>query len=181
MLLTVKEARRPENLITSLSEKIPPLQGTDLIIYFRYKSHPMFEILLYESDMQKKVDYMLVNSIEELEGSEAVAELSQTCPALAIGPVFLPESLQGTENSLHELPLGLEASEQPFLWVLRNDIADGKPAVLPEGFLERVKGRAMFVNWAPQLKVLSHPSVGGFLTHNGWNSTMESMSMGVVA
>ena len=72
-----------------------------------------------------------------------------------------------SQEQLEQLALGLEGSEQPFLWVLRLDIAEGKPAVLPEGFEERTKERALIVRWAPQLKVLAHPSVGLFLTHSG--------------
>ncbi|GLJ32711.1 hypothetical protein SUGI_0658070 [Cryptomeria japonica] len=84
-----------------------------------------------------------------------------------------------SQEQLDELALGLEQSGHAFLWVLRSDIAQGQAAVLPEGFEERIKDRALFVKWTPQSKVLAHPSVGGFLTHSGWNSTLESISMGV--
>nr|ADE77461.1 unknown [Picea sitchensis] len=69
--------------------------------------------------------------------------------------------------------------KQPFLWVIRPDLIDGQSDVLPADFLEKVKDRSFFVRWAPQMKVLSHPSVGGFLTHSGWNSTLESICAGV--
>lgn len=76
-----------------------------------------------------------------------------------------------------ELAHGLEASAAPILWVLRSDL--GGPDCLPRGFKERNQGRIQTVEWCPQLLVLSHKAVGAFLTHCGWNSTLEAMSMGV--
>eukprot|EP01018_Ginkgo_biloba_P002825 Gb_25686 [translate_table: standard] len=84
---------------------------------------------------------------------------------------------------IREVAWGLEASEQPFIWVIReppNIEVMGDYGVLPEGFQERVKGKGLVINgWAPQLLILSHPSVGGFLSHCGWNSTLESINVGV--
>eukprot|EP01018_Ginkgo_biloba_P015348 Gb_41001 [translate_table: standard] len=78
-----------------------------------------------------------------------------------------------SKEQLEELAWGLEASNQPFLWVY------GQSALLPQQFLTRTKQRSCFVSWAPQLKVLLHPSVGCYLTHCGWNSTIESIYAGV--
>uniref|UniRef100_A0A0D6QYF3 Glycosyltransferase n=1 Tax=Araucaria cunninghamii TaxID=56994 RepID=A0A0D6QYF3_ARACU len=80
---------------------------------------------------------------------------------------------------LEEFALGLEATQRPFLWVLRSDLLNGEPVELPCGFKERTKHVACFVSWAPQLEVLSHTSVACFITHCGWNSTLESITMGV--
>jgi hypothetical protein len=78
-------------------------------------------------------------------------------------------------RQVRELALGLEASNQTFLWVVRSGDSDA-----PEGWEQRVAGRGMVVRgWAPQLAVLAHPSVGAFLTHCGWNSLMEAASAGV--
>ncbi|KAL6888985.1 hypothetical protein ACP4OV_010011 [Aristida adscensionis] len=93
-----------------------------------------------------------------------------------------------------ELAAGLEASGHKFLWVVRMPSLDGKPyslgkalggdddplAWLPEGFLERTSGRGLAVAaWAPQVRVLSHPATAAFVSHCGWNSTLESVVAGV--
>jgi len=93
---------------------------------------------------------------------------------VSFGSVVVKSQLQ-----MEQLALGLEGTGRPFLWVLRSDIAEGQAVVFPEGYEERTKDRALFVIWSPQLKVLAHRSVGLFLTHSGWNSTLESISMGV--
>ncbi|KAL7157148.1 hypothetical protein ABFS83_02G058200 [Erythranthe nasuta] len=78
-----------------------------------------------------------------------------------------------------EFAWGLAQSNHHFLWIIRPDLVDGKGSVLPEGFLEETKGRGLLVGWCPQEKVLAHAAVGGFLTHCGWNSTVETISEGV--
>ncbi|KAK9157274.1 hypothetical protein Scep_003848 [Stephania cephalantha] len=92
------------------------------------------------------------------------------------------------DEQIVELALGLEQSGQRFIWVVRNaDQADiyasnktGRMNNLPDGFEERVKERGLVEReWAPQLEILAHPSTSGFVSHCGWNSCVESLSMGV--
>uniref|UniRef100_A0ACD5TWN1 Uncharacterized protein n=1 Tax=Avena sativa TaxID=4498 RepID=A0ACD5TWN1_AVESA len=82
-----------------------------------------------------------------------------------------------TAEQVQELALGLQASGRPFLWVVRPEQA-GK---LPVGFMDDVdepkKGKV--VGWAPQEQVLGHSSVGCFVTHCGWNSTLEGIRNGL--
>ena len=79
-----------------------------------------------------------------------------------------------------EFAWGLANSGHDFLWVIRPDIINGESsAVLPKEFLSEINGRGFLTSWCPQEEVLAHPSVGGFLTHCGWNSSMESMSAGM--
>ncbi|XP_057802729.1 UDP-glycosyltransferase 83A1-like [Salvia miltiorrhiza] len=84
-----------------------------------------------------------------------------------------------SQQQLHELALGLELSRRDFLWVVRRDLANGLQAILPDGFLERVVGFGKIVEWAPQDEVLSHPAIACFVSHCGWNSTLEGVSKGV--
>ncbi|CAN4096576.1 unnamed protein product [Withania somnifera] len=94
-----------------------------------------------------------------------------------------------SRDQMNELAFGLDRSNHKFIWVIREadkkmetDQCGGKDGhfELPEGFEERVGGRGMVVrNWVPQLEVLGHKAIGGFLSHCGWNSCMESISMGV--
>ncbi|EXC16171.1 UDP-glycosyltransferase 86A1 [Morus notabilis] len=76
--------------------------------------------------------------------------------------------------------MGLLLSEVNFIWVVRPNIASyDQDYDLPIGFLDEVKGRGLIVTWTGQIEVISHPSIGGFLTHWGWNSILESIWCGV--
>lgn len=82
---------------------------------------------------------------------------------------------------LHEVASGLANSMQPFLWAIRPGLIQSSEwlEMLPKEFMDATRDRGYIVKWAPQQEVLSHPSVGGFWTHNGWNSTLESCCEGV--
>ncbi|KAK3039520.1 hypothetical protein RJ639_028102, partial [Escallonia herrerae] len=84
-----------------------------------------------------------------------------------------------THQQLVEFALGLANSNQHFLWIIRPDLVVGESAILPPEFVEVTKERGFIASWCPQEQVLDHPSIGGFLTHCGWNSTIESLSSGV--
>lgn len=84
-----------------------------------------------------------------------------------------------SKEEIKELALGLEDSKRSFLWVIHHKEEMELANVLPKGFLERTNKRGKLVTWAPQVRVLAHAAVGVFLSHCGWNSTMESLAMGV--
>ncbi|XP_027062284.1 anthocyanidin 3-O-glucosyltransferase 2-like [Coffea eugenioides] len=92
-------------------------------------------------------------------------------------------------DQVKEIAHALERSGYPFLWSLRRPPPKGKfespgeyenpEEVLPDGFLQRTAEVGIVIGWAPQAAVLSHPAVGGFVSHCGWNSTLESVWYGV--
>lgn len=113
------------------------------------------------------------------EDSTCLKWLDQQSPGSVIYVAF--GSFTVLDNAqFQELALGLELSGRPFLWVVRPNITEENPNnVFPVGFQERVESRGKIVGWAPQQRVLNHPSVACFLSHCGWNSTLESLSNGV--
>ncbi|PKU84724.1 7-deoxyloganetin glucosyltransferase-like [Dendrobium catenatum] len=84
-----------------------------------------------------------------------------------------------SNEQLVEFAWGLANSGYAFLWVIRPDLVKGESAVLPPEFLEEIKERGMMTSWCAQEELLFDPAVGVFLTHSGWNSTLESLTAGV--
>ncbi|XP_057473604.1 anthocyanidin 3-O-glucosyltransferase 2-like [Actinidia eriantha] len=92
-------------------------------------------------------------------------------------------------NQVTEIARALEKSGHRFLWSLRRPPPQGKmeypgdyedpEEILPEGFTERTAEIGKVIGWAPQVAVLGHAAVGGFVSHCGWNSTLESLWSGV--
>ncbi|KAF2294124.1 hypothetical protein GH714_007684 [Hevea brasiliensis] len=78
-----------------------------------------------------------------------------------------------------EFAWGLANSKKPFLWIIRPDLVVGEAAMLPPEFVSETKDRGMLASWCPQEQILKHPAIGGFLSHMGWNSTLDSICGGV--
>ncbi|KAI9075673.1 hypothetical protein K1719_042370 [Acacia pycnantha] len=79
------------------------------------------------------------------------------------------------EDQIEEIALGLIQIPNYFLWVVR----ESEQSKLPKNIQELVSDKGLIVTWCPQLKVLSHEAVGCFVSHCGWNSTLEALSLGV--
>ncbi|KAL8526102.1 hypothetical protein ACS0TY_015359 [Phlomoides rotata] len=84
-----------------------------------------------------------------------------------------------SKQVIEEIAHGLLLSEVNFIWVIRAGVPGINGHVLPDGFEDEIKGRGLVIPWCDQVMVLSDPAVGGFLTHCGWNSVLESIWCGV--
>jgi coniferyl-alcohol glucosyltransferase len=137
-----------------------------------------------------------IESGEKMEGEKFILSWLDQQPDESV--IYLSFGSGGTmsEGQMRELAYGLELSKQKFIWVVRQPmeedayaaffntgkVGDGLAVVdyLPEGFVNRTRGMGICVPiWAPQAAILKHPATGGFVTHCGWNSVLESILNGV--
>nr|XP_023928027.1 UDP-glycosyltransferase 74E2-like [Quercus suber] len=79
------------------------------------------------------------------------------------------------EEQMMEITSSLKNSNCYFLWVVR----ESERKKLPSNFLQEIAKKGLVVSWCPQLEVLAHKAIGCFMTHCGWNSTLEALSLGV--
>ncbi|KAL8508784.1 hypothetical protein ACS0TY_016122 [Phlomoides rotata] len=191
---------------------VKSINPTDLTSYLQADDihTPIHRIIERAFEDAKKADFVLCNTVQELE-EETISALQKAQPFYAIGPILpsgrISMSLWAesectqwldskprdsvlyisfgsyahtSKHVIGEIANGLVLSGVNFIWVLRPDIVSSdQPDILPVGFKERVGDRGLVVPWCCQIDVISHSSVGGFITHCGWNSILESVWCGV--
>ncbi|RVW67418.1 Crocetin glucosyltransferase, chloroplastic [Vitis vinifera] len=84
-----------------------------------------------------------------------------------------------SKQQMEKIARALLHSGRPFLWVIRSAPGNGEVEEEKLSCREELEEKRMIVAWCPQLDVLSHPSLGCFITHCGWNSTLECLASGV--
>lgn len=121
------------------------------------------------------------------EQHECIKWLDGQPPASVVFLCFGSRGCFGAPQ-VRQMAIGLERSGHRFLWCLRAPplgkirlpVDANLEEVLPEGFLERTRERGfVWPTWAPQREILAHEAVGGFVTHCGWNSILESLWFGL--
>lgn len=94
---------------------------------------------------------------------------------ISSGSIALP-----SQEQVNEIAQALITARVCFLWIMKSSQSKYfQPVGLPEGFLDKVGDDGKVVEWCPQERVLAHPSIACFVTHCGWNSTMEAIAYGV--
>lgn len=205
---------RPEDVVD------PMLDRNDQQ-YYEYVSKgnrfPQFDGILLNT--WEDLDFKTLKAFKENEIWRSIVKI----PFYPIGPLSRPTQPDGSKSEvigwldkqpnesvilvsfgsggmlsaqqMTELAIGLELSEQRFIWVVRPPTdgaaddaffitktvgSDDTSHYLPEGFTTRTNNLGIVVPmWANQVEILDHPSVGGFMSHCGWNSTLESICSGV--
>ncbi|KZV36084.1 hypothetical protein F511_23281 [Dorcoceras hygrometricum] len=155
-----------------------------------------------------KADFVFCNSFQELEGkvpklvgpmvpsyyldgriegdkgygaslwkplNDHCAKWLATRPPKSVAYISFGSMVKLTSKQTEEIAYALMRGNTHFLWVVR----DSERHKLPSQFLEATEHRGLIVSWCNQLEVLANGAVGCFVTHCGWNSTVEGLSLGV--
>ncbi|PON87600.1 UDP-glucuronosyl/UDP-glucosyltransferase [Trema orientale] len=133
---------------------------------------PCLQMIPQVTNQSSRARALLLNTFEDLEGS---------IPPKSVIYVSFGSVTVMTKHDLMEFWYGLVNSKQRFLWVIRPDLIarEGDDGLVPAELAEATSERGYMVGYAPQEQVLDHPAVGRFLTHSGWNSTVESIVAGL--
>nr|QOI79390.1 UDP-glycosyltransferase 87A1-like protein [Rheum officinale] len=182
---------------------IPSIRLADLPGEFQVNNKRGLNIVTTIVSTASKAQCIIFRTIKELEESALTSlRASISIPLYPVGPaipnstnspnrtpdyiewldtqqersvlyISLGSFLSATSAQVDELAAGLKDSAVPFLWVARSQTDELSPAVVGD--------KGMVVSWCDQMRVLRHASVGGFLTHCGWNSALETAFAGVAA
>ncbi|KDP32004.1 hypothetical protein JCGZ_12465 [Jatropha curcas] len=164
------------NSFTELEEEV--VKSTN------YHPHHIFPIgpLVSPFLFQKKEETAICNIGMRNSNENACIEwLDKKSPSSVIYISFGTITLL-SQKQMDNLAIALKNSEKPFLWVIKvkeNHFDHENRSELFVRFLEETKDRGMVVTWCPQDKVLMHKAIACFITHCGWNSSLEAVTAGV--
>ncbi|XP_028795621.1 UDP-glycosyltransferase 72B1-like [Neltuma alba] len=179
---------------------ISSLQGKDLIDSIQDRTSESYKTILHIRKGLDLADGIILNSFMDLERKSKSAGINETTskclkwldnqPSKSVLYVSFGSGGTLSHDQLNKLALGLETNGHKFLWAVRapngyaysaylNEQKEDPFDYLPKGFLERIKDQGFVLpSWAPQIEMLRHQSTRAFLTHCGWNSTLECVFYG---
>nr|GEW64683.1 UDP-glycosyltransferase 85C2-like [Tanacetum cinerariifolium] len=159
-----------------VSELILPIVDALSSMYPKVYTVAPMQLLLNQISKQRKEAGMSYSLWKE--ETECFQWLDSKEPNSVIYVNYGSHTVMSLED-LTEFAWGLANSNHYFLWIIRSNLVVGESAALPPEFEKLIETKGFIASWCSQEKVLNHPSVGGFLTHGGWGSTIESLSAGV--
>ncbi|XP_038725992.1 anthocyanidin 3-O-glucosyltransferase 2-like [Tripterygium wilfordii] len=179
ILAITRRYREAKGIIVNTFTELEPLAVNSLLIPPVY---PVGPILNLKSDSAERAG-------EADKKSDIMKWLDDQPPSSVVFLCFGTFGSFGPDQVI-EIASALELSGHRFVWSLLQSPPRGPvPAlpteytniveVLPEGFLDRTAETGKIIGWAPQVAILSHPAIGGFVSHCGWNSILESIWFGV--
>ncbi|EFJ30589.1 hypothetical protein SELMODRAFT_440468 [Selaginella moellendorffii] len=205
--IPVHTSPHKDKIVSVLPGMPVPLATTRLPLCFYGVDHDFspFAIACFENS--SRAQGFLANTVEEIEAEVVAVQRSQLQRYFPVGPLIPPEVLEdavdhpvihwldgkpplsvlyiafGTESILplhqfEKLVAGLESSKRAFVWSMRKVVPEAEDEFY-DSVKRRLAGQGLVVDWAPQRAILDHPSIGGFFTHCGWNSTLEALCAGV--
>ncbi|RYR54145.1 hypothetical protein Ahy_A06g029398 isoform A [Arachis hypogaea] len=142
---------------------------------FGRKAWPIGPVSLCNKDTGEKANRAKETTIDEFE----CLKWLDTKKPNSVVYVSFGSLISMPDSQLREIALSLEISGQHFIWLVKKNEKDGAEW-LPKGFEKRMEGKGLIIRgWAPQILILEHQAVGAFVTHCGWNSTLEAVAAGV--
>lgn len=186
--LPVIDTRNAEDLYQLLSRMVKETKASSGLIWNSFEDLEQFEMARWRQEFRIPIfpvgpfnKYFPASSSSLLAQDQSSISWLNSQASKSVIYVSFGSVAAINEAEFLEIAWGLADSKQPFLWVVRPGLVRGSEWLepLPNGFLENLDGRCHIVKWAPQEKVLAHPATGGFWTHSGWNSTLESICEGV--
>lgn len=107
--------------------------------------------------------------------SENCIKWLKTKPQKSVVYISFGSMVSLSAKQMEEIARALKGGDFNFLWVVR----ESERGKFPDRFMDCTAGKGLVVSWCNQLEMLDHPAIGCFVTHCGWNSTIEGLSLGV--